>query len=322
MRLVAARAPTRIDFGGGWTDVPPYSEREGGAVCNVAIARYAIAVVTQSPHGDSRHDAPATGLIGAVLSHGGTPRLDVQLSNDFPIAAGLGGSSAAGVALAAAVATHAGETLDLHALALRSRETEVAEMGIPGGYQDHFASAFGGALLLSFSDRIDVDRIPLSTSLAESLARRCIVVYSGESRISGDTISAVRDAWLAGEARVVNALACMKSLAIEMSSALRAEDIDTLATLVDEHWSHQRALHPSISTPRIDQIVETARESGAIGTKALGASGGGCVLSIAAEGREEELARALAPLGDGIVFTIDTAGVSIIEDSQLEPIAS
>ena len=42
---IIARAPTRLDFGGGWTDVPPYAEREGGAVCNLAIARYATATV-------------------------------------------------------------------------------------------------------------------------------------------------------------------------------------------------------------------------------------------------------------------------------------
>src|ERR1043165_10228014 len=35
------RAPTRIDFGGGWTDVPPYDVEQGGYVCNVAISRYA-----------------------------------------------------------------------------------------------------------------------------------------------------------------------------------------------------------------------------------------------------------------------------------------
>src|SRR4051812_36293957 len=45
MRTVTARAPTRIDFGGGWTDVPPYCDREGGFVCNIAITRYARAIV-------------------------------------------------------------------------------------------------------------------------------------------------------------------------------------------------------------------------------------------------------------------------------------
>ena len=40
------RAPTRIDLGGGWTDVPPYAEEQGGYVCNVAIDRYATVTVT------------------------------------------------------------------------------------------------------------------------------------------------------------------------------------------------------------------------------------------------------------------------------------
>ena len=53
------------------------------------------------------------------------------------------------------------------------------------------------------------------------------------------------------------------------------------AALVGEHWVHQRALHPTITTPRIDAIVERAARAGALGLKALGASGGGCVLAIA-----------------------------------------
>ena len=42
-RAIVARAPTRLDLAGGWTDVPPYPEREGGAVCAIAITRYATA---------------------------------------------------------------------------------------------------------------------------------------------------------------------------------------------------------------------------------------------------------------------------------------
>src|SRR3712207_200794 len=38
---VRSRAPVRLDLAGGWTDVPPFSEEEGGAVVNIAISRYA-----------------------------------------------------------------------------------------------------------------------------------------------------------------------------------------------------------------------------------------------------------------------------------------
>ena len=36
-QIVWARSPVRMDFGGGWTDTPPYTLREGGRVTNVAI---------------------------------------------------------------------------------------------------------------------------------------------------------------------------------------------------------------------------------------------------------------------------------------------
>ena len=58
--------------------------------------------------------------------------------------------------------------------------------------------------------------------------------------------------------------------------------------------------------------MDLARHAGGIGGKALGASGGGCVLVIAAEGREEELAAALAPLGERLSFDIDEQGFQVV----------
>ena len=40
-----AAAPVRLDFAGGWTDVPPYSTREGGVVLAAAIQLFAHAEV-------------------------------------------------------------------------------------------------------------------------------------------------------------------------------------------------------------------------------------------------------------------------------------
>ena len=41
MLIVRSKAPLRISFGGGGTDVPPYPEERGGAVLSTTIDKYA-----------------------------------------------------------------------------------------------------------------------------------------------------------------------------------------------------------------------------------------------------------------------------------------
>ena len=78
------------------------------------------------------------------------------------------------------------------------------------------------------------------------------IAYTGESRISGATITAVLDDYRDRVPRVVAALARMRALAEQMIDALACENVDELGRLVGEHWEHQRALHEKITTPAID----------------------------------------------------------------------
>lgn len=311
-RSIVATAPTRIDFGGGWTDVPPYASEAGGFVCNLAIERRATARLSARV-GDAPHSPDP--LAAAALRRAGLA-LHAQLASDFPVGSGLGGSSAAGVALQGAIAAWNGEPADADALVQRSRAVEVEELGVAGGWQDHCAAAYGGALGIRFeSDAVLPAPIPLAPSTVEALARRLVVIHTGESRVSGATITAVRDAWRTGDARVVRALDAMKELARQMADALRTGDVDALGSLVGEHWEHQRSLHPGIPTARIDAIIAAALAHGALGAKALGASGGGCVVLVAADDGVDRLRAAVAPLGEILEAHPAMQGVSVREEA-------
>jgi D-glycero-alpha-D-manno-heptose-7-phosphate kinase len=307
-RALVARAPTRLDFGGGWTDVAPYCDEQGGAVCNLAITRYATATAATTDGTPPASDDP---LVRAALRHAGISAT-ASVVSDFPIAAGLGGSSAAGVALAGALAALRGEILEPAALAERSRRTEVDELGVAGGFQDHYAAAFGGVLLLTYEGCVGVELLAVSDATCDALVRRGVLLYTGVSRISASTIVAVADAVRARDAGVCAALARMKALAVEMAASLRAGDLDALGEQLAEHWMHQRALHPTITTERIEAIGRTAARAGALGMKALGASAGGCVFVMAREGREDELAAAIAPLGERLQFGVDRTGFQVV----------
>jgi D-glycero-alpha-D-manno-heptose-7-phosphate kinase len=323
MKGLIARAPTRLDFGGGWTDVPPYSDEEGGFVCNIALARYATVRVREGAAGnghtvDTRR-ATDSALAEAAVRRAGISGITVEITSDFPLGAGLGGSSAAGVAVNGALTAWRGATLDRAVLAERSRAIEVEDLGVPGGRQDHYAAAYGGALALTFGDVTRVRRLPLTPAFKAALERRCIVAYTGQSRISGDTITAVLGAYRARERRVLHALGRMKALAHAMADEIVAQDVDALGTLVGEHWQHQRSLHPSIPTPLIDTILERALAAGARGGKALGASGGGCVLVIAGEDNVDEVTTAVTELAPHLVpVQIDETGLTCQPDRAPE----
>jgi D-glycero-alpha-D-manno-heptose-7-phosphate kinase len=309
-----ARAPTRIDLGGGWTDVPPYSEEEGGFVCNIAINRHATVRIRESATAEgsvNTQRAADSALAEAAVRRAGISGITVEITSDFPIGAGLGGSSAAGVAVNGALAVWRGSRIDRAAIAEQSRAIEVEDLSVPGGRQDHYAAAYGGALALTFGDETRVRRLPMTARVRGELERRCIVVYTGQSRISGDTITAVLGAYRARDRRVVHALGRMKALARAMADELHAGDIDELGQLVSEHWQHQRSLHPSIPTPLIDSILERASAAGARGGKALGASGGGCVLVIAGDDNVDAVRAAVVELAPQLIeFRIDESGLT------------
>ena len=309
---IVTRAPTRIDFGGGWTDVPPYSSEMGGFVCNLAIARYATVTVSVGDGVESNNESRVLDLsiAKAAARRFGLEEVRIDVECDFPIGAGLGGSSAAGVATVAALAAARGETMTQSSIAELSREIEIADLGIAGGRQDHYAAAFGGALGLRFSaNGVEVRTIELSANTRSEIERRCSIVYTGQSRISGDTINAVIGAYRNRESIVLRALQRMRETAEQMSDALAAGDLDGLAALVDEQWTHQRSLHPAIPTPLIDDIIARTRAAGAVGAKALGASGGGSVLVIARSDRADEVRRVAGSLGELLPFAVAVRGV-------------
>ena len=314
-RSLVAHAPTRLDFGGGWTDVPPYPEERGGFVCNIAIERRATVRLDPAFGEPARTDHSE--LVRAACEFAGATNVHAHISSDFPIGAGLGGSSAAGVALAAALARWNDTTLSPSELAEWSRAVEVQGLQMAGGRQDHYAAAFGGALGLTFEDGVRVEQIELSDATISDLEARCLLLYTGESRISGETITAVLDAYATRVPRVVNALARMKSLAVDMAHALRSGDVRALGALVGEHWLQQRSLHPRISTPRIDAIEEAAYKAGAVGMKALGASGGGCVMVMTAERDTARVAQAVSGLAERLDWRVARSGVEVREELPL-----
>lgn len=305
---IIASAPARLDLAGGWTDVPPYTTEVGGAVCNIAIELRAVATLTAV---DGPPIAPNDALSAAAWQRAMRPPVAIRLHSAIPIGSGLGGSSAAGVALAAALAAWRGEHIAAGDLAELSRSTEVETLRLPGGCQDHYAAAYGGALLLHCDATTTAHPVVLSEAAIYEFETRALVAFTGESRMSSRTITAVIDAYRGNDRITCNSLSRMKLLSPLMAGALAVGDMDELGRLVADQWDAQRALHPTITTPLIDRIVHDVAKAGALGTKALGASGGGCVLVIARADRVHDVSAALSALAQLLPVRVARTGVQV-----------
>jgi D-glycero-alpha-D-manno-heptose-7-phosphate kinase len=294
-----ATAPLRLDFAGGWTDVPPFSTREGGVVVNAAIGLRAhvelklgglLLRLVSEELGETLECANSGGLVAGNK----LPLLTAALRMfpvlggftlttrcDAPPGSGLGSSGALGVALVAALTRARQDALAQQDIADQAWQVETIEAQLPGGKQDQYGAALGGVHRLSFRDPdVGVEPLTLDPAFAAALERQILVCYTNKSRVSGDTISRVMGAYERRDAKVTGALRAMKDVGNAIAEALRAADLARVGALLNENWTHQQALDPGMRTPEMAQLEDAAAKAGTLGGKAAGAGAGGSMFFV------------------------------------------
>jgi D-glycero-alpha-D-manno-heptose-7-phosphate kinase len=309
-----AAAPVRLDFAGGWTDVPPYSTREGGVVVAAAVQLYAYAEYEPRESGyllisKDLEEAAEFASLAALRGDGPLPLLRAGLRlleagpcrlvtrSDAPPGSGLGSSGAIDVALVAALTAATGRRASVREIADLACRLEGIEAGIPGGRQDQFAAAFGGFLRLTFRDPdASVESLQLDPDFASELERRMLLCYTGASRFSGATIGRVMRAYERGEPAIAGALDGIRRVAEEIADALRAGDVSRVGALLSENWRLQQMLDPAMATPEMARLERAMLDAGTLGGKAAGAGAGGSMFFLGPENPGEARA-AVARLG-------------------------
>ena len=294
-----ASAPMRLDFAGGWSDVPPFSAREGGVVVNAAIGLRAhvelelggaLLRLVSAELGETLECANSGGLV-----RGGKLPLLTAALRMFPVlggstlttrceappGSGLGSSGALGVALVGALTRARQDSMSQQDVADQAWQIETIEAQLPGGKQDQYAAALGGFHRLTFRDPdVGIEPLTLDPAFAAVLERQTLICYTNKSRMSGDTISRVMGAYDRGDSKVTGALRGLKETGNAMADALRAADLARVGALLTENWKHQQALDPGMRTAEMAQLEDAAIKAGALGGKAAGAGAGGCMFFV------------------------------------------
>lgn len=300
-QVFRASAPVRLDFAGGWTDVAPFSDREGGSVVSAAITLRVRAefepggtghLLKAEDLGAAERIATSTDLVkldGLPLHRAALRMLPtgpgiLRTRSEVPPGSGLGSSGALDVALVAVLAAARAEDLSREELAGLGFDLEAREAGLPGGRQDQFSAALGGFNRFTFKgESVGIEPLSLDPAAQEELERRMVICYTGRSRVSGDTIARVMDAYDRGDPGVTAALRELAALTREMADALVAADLARVGGLLSANWAAQQRLDPRMSTAEMQALERAVLAAGALGGKAAGAGAGGCMFFLAGD---------------------------------------
>jgi D-glycero-alpha-D-manno-heptose-7-phosphate kinase len=330
--FVRARAPLRVSFAGGGTDVPPFPADEGGLVLSATIARYAHA--TLRPRQDRQIALESLdfgmsvnfGMDEPVLFDGRLDLVksaiarfldrensgfDLYLHSSAPPGSGLGSSSAVIVALVGLLQNHYRMTMTDYEIAHMAYVLEREELCISGGLQDHYAATFGGFNYLELAgDHVVVNPLRIDMDTVNELEHNLLLCYTGRTRLSDHIIDDQTQRYLRGDSDAVEGLRMQKRLAQEMKDALLRNRLSRFGELLGEAWQQKRRMSPKIATPFIDEAYDLAMASGALGGKVTGAGGGGYMLFYCPFNRRHHVAEALMKLGISVSeISFDLSGL-------------
>jgi D-glycero-alpha-D-manno-heptose-7-phosphate kinase len=311
--IIESSAPTRVDLAGGTIDIwPLYLFHPGAATVNFAISLRAHCRIETRDDGRiilesrDRQVAFETELAAiedlireerleliAKLVHFFKPTVGFHLTaeSEAPAGAGLAGSSALNIACIGALNRLCGDRYDERKFVTIAANIETTVIKVPAGFQDYYSALYGGTSCIHF--RPDgIEREALAVDEA-TLERRISICYTGEPRLSGTNNWEITKNHIDGDPELFRLFDGIRDSSLRMREALLADDWQEVSRTMREAHPNRKRLAPGVTTPQMDMLVEKAQAAGAEAAKVCGAGGGGCIAFLCAEGRRQDVERAL-----------------------------
>ena len=331
--IIRSKAPLRISFAGGGTEVEPYLSERGGVVLSSTIDKYAYSslrlkddhhihvasldydVVAKYDADEPLIDEDKLNLVKAVIRrlnpNNSNQGLDIFLHSDAPPGSGLGSSSTVVVTLIGAFKHWLHLPLTTYDIADLAYQIERVDLGIKGGKQDQYAATFGGFNFIEFyRDATIVNPLRVPSEIVNELHYNLLLCYTGKTRLSAHIIDDQIKGYVHQRESVTQAMDELKEIAVALKNALLQGRLNDFGVLLHEAWTNKKKMSTQISDSHIDELYETARKHGALGGKITGAGGGGYMFFYCDFNRKHILAEQLERIGAKVVdFNFDFRGL-------------
>jgi D-glycero-alpha-D-manno-heptose-7-phosphate kinase len=323
--MIITRAPFRVSFCGGGSDIPSFYEKYGGCVISTTIDKYVyltliknfdpntIALkyseteIVHSPK-DIKHR-----IFRQVLTDFDVNGVEISSTADIPSGTGLGSSSSFASALLLAMYTYRNESVSKYKIAKEACNVEILELGNPIGKQDQFAASFGGLRYYEFypDGFVKTEPIVMGSKSFAKLEQNVMLFYTGLTH-DANVILADQVKNITSVEDKINGTKRLCELTKRLKNEFEDNNIDALGDVLRESWSIKKTLSKNISNPKIDEWYKKAMDAGASGGKLLGAGGGGFLMFyVQDEERRSQVRLALSDLHE-LPFEFDKIGCSIV----------
>lgn len=221
------------------------------------------------------------------------PALDIRISSNIPVAAGLGSGAAVSVALIRALSAHLGAAFSDEQVNGLCYEIEKIHHGTPSGIDN---------TVITYARPVYFIRgQPLETFTVKS-AFTLVIADTGVPALTKESVGAVRVLWEADPARWEQVFDQVAAIVRQARQAMETGDWLALGPLMKANHSLLQTM--SVSSLQLDRLVETARAAGAEGAKLSGGGQGGNMLALVRPEKAAAISAAL--LAAGATHTITT----------------
>ena len=267
--LIRGKAPLRLSFCGGGSDVSPYCDTNGGCVLSTTIAMHAMGSLQVRADNQVSifsvdydelvryelqseiNDGDKLSFLRAVIKRLNPPSgLNLYMHCDAPPGTGLGSSGTIS-ALIVGLINHAFNLmLTKYDMARIAYQVEHDDLGRAVGRQDHYAAVFGGMNFMEFGAAEPVV-YPLRVEpwIMEELGYHLQMFYTRKKRDSTDIVATQVKFYEEKRPETMDALAEMKTLAREMQRALVLGQAQALRAAAARRVARQAAHEPGHGQP-------------------------------------------------------------------------
>jgi D-glycero-alpha-D-manno-heptose-7-phosphate kinase len=284
--VILAKAPLRVSFFGGGSDIPTHFATWGGATISTAIDKYVYVAVMHTPHNHIKvsysklecvtdvEDIQNEIVRNALKFFGIKSNIEITSFADIPtIGNGLGGSSAFTCALVKALSAYLGfEYVNPYLIAKTACHIEIDLCGWKIGMQDQFASAFGGMNYIQYANELGNGRVDVKRLDSNAIENYMILIPTNVEHHAAKILDNIN---FEAKTFIIRQMADMA----DMQGAQQV-NINTYGQLLDSAWILKKQMSNEISNSDIDIMYERCKSAGAYGAKLLGAGGGGYMLAI------------------------------------------